>query len=710
MPSIENWLRSIGLSEYTEAFARHDISCDLLESLDDQALREMGVHSLGHRLRLLKAASATTEPGAIESESADSEPATDSERSGERRQLTVLFCDLVGFTDLAVRLDPEQLSEVIQRYEDACTVETTRYGGHLYQRLGDGIVAFFGYPLAHEDSAQLAIHAALAMADSVRAIRHAGIDGLSVRVGVATGWVVISSLESGAIGVPMNLAARLQSLASSGEVLITGEVRRMANGRFLYESLGKVDLKGIPMAIPVHRVLGVNPIRSRFAVANMEGVSPMVGREQDLGLLLNRWDLSREGEGQVVLLSGEMGIGKSRIASALREQVKALGGRTLGFQCSPCYVKRPYHACIDYLEKTLDLHGEQSVAAKLAKLQQFMVHGHGFCPEDVPYVATMLGLEAVGGSPEAVGSPRRWADETARVMVDLLEAAARKRPTLVLFEDAHWADQDTLEILDLLMERVRAFPILVLITHRSEFGFTWSRHDNVTALNLGNLTAGQVRTLVAKIAGPASLPPHLVDEVVARADGVPLYVEAMTHEALELKLSPDPWAQMDKNHSLKIPQSVRDALMARLDRHADSKSIAQLGALIGREFSFAALRRIASVSDAALMQSLDDLTRAGLLHKRGTAPYSTYRFKHALMRDAAFDGVLHTQRDILLSKLSASVPDVASETPGMQEKFSAVREPTTSLSQEAEAKVSNEPAYTVLQAVATCAEPRHCRD
>ncbi len=381
--------------------------------------------------------------------------------AGERRQLTVLFCDMVGFTEISSRVDLEILQQIIRRYEDTCAVCVTRYEGYVYQRLGDGIVAFFGYPLAHEGEAERAIHAGLAIISALAHVDIPAVGRLQVRIGIASGLVVVTSVEKGAVGETMNLASRLQTCAQPGSVVVSDTVRRLAGGTFDYEALGEQILKGIPQPTRVYRVRGVSQIESRFEAATVAGLTPMVGREHEISMLLERWQLAQDGEGQVVVLSGEPGIGKSRIMSGLLEKLDAARVQALRLQCSPYHINSAFYPTIDHLGRALKFGREESSTSKLDKLEALIVAHYALPLADLRFIAAVLSIPCEERYGKLTLTPQKHKDETLRTLVDLTEAAARKRPTVLLFEDAHWADPTSLEVLDQLIDRVRNIPLLI---------------------------------------------------------------------------------------------------------------------------------------------------------------------------------------------------------------------------------------------------------
>jgi class 3 adenylate cyclase/tetratricopeptide (TPR) repeat protein len=657
MSDVRKWLEDIGLEQYIEAFENNEIDMSLLPQVDDQVLKDIGVSVAGHRLRLRKAIEDL--PDSVkelpEQESEGGTPITSSASEGERRQLTVLFCDMVGFTELASRVDPEVLQAIVQSYEDICAAAISHYEGYVFQRLGDGVVAFFGYPLAHEGEAERAIRASLRIISALatREIPDAG--HLQVRIGIATGLVVVSTAEKGAVGETMNLASRLQAIAAPGTIVISERVRRLGGGAFEYEDLGQQKLKGISQPTRAFRVLGVSDAASRFEAATHEGLSPMVGREQEIGLLLERWQLAQDGEGQVVALSGEPGIGKSRVLRALWERLADRDVQAMRFQCSPYYVNSAFYPLIDNFERTLKFSRDESPESRLDKLETFVVGRYGRPIGDVRFIASMMSVpceERYGVLPM---TPHKQKDETMRSLVDLVQAAARLSPSVILFEDLHWADPTTLEALDLLIDRVRDFRLLIVLTHRPEFPQRWSHFGHVTSLNLAKLTRAQSGALISKIARGKPLPSDLSERIVDKTDGVPLYVEELTRAILEsgqLLEVGDHYEYTGTAGDIAIPTTLRDSLMARLDRLMPVKQVAQIGATIGREFSYELISAIAPMEQAQLDDSLARLTESGLALRRGTPPDATYTFKHALVQDAAYDSLLKRRRQELHGKIA----------------------------------------------------------
>jgi class 3 adenylate cyclase/tetratricopeptide (TPR) repeat protein len=660
MLTFFDWLKTAGLEQYTSVFVENEIDFDALRLLSDNDLQDLGL-SLGSRRKLLNAIAqlngAASSTFYIQDRAHSAKPAESSRTSGEgeRRQLTVLFCDLVGFTELANRVDPELLQRIIRSYEDTCALCISRYEGHIFQRLGDGIVAFFGYPHAHEDEAERAIRSALKIIDSLSNLDVPDVGHLAVRIGIATGVVVVSPGEKGAVGDTMNLAARLQGIAQPGSIVVSERVHRLAAGSFDFEGLSEQTLKGIEHPIRAYRILEVSQAASRFDAATQEELTPLVGREQEIGLLLERWALAQNGEGQVVLLSGEPGIGKSRMLSELRGRLESQGAQTLRFQCSPYHVNSAFWPSIDNIERALRFGRDETPESKLDKLEELIVTHYGRPLNDVRFIAEILSLPFEARYGALTLTPQKHKDETLRALVDMAEAAARKQLSVMLFEDVHWSDPTTLEVLDLLIDRVRTIPLLIVLTHRPEFQPEWTGHGHLMALNLSKLTRAQGTAMVYRLTGGKALPPDLLEQIVSKADGVPLFAEELTKSILEsgeLKDAGDHYDYAGSARSITIPATLRDSLMARLDRFTPVKEIAQIGAAIGREFSYELIAAVAPHVKAELNRALKQLTESGLAFRRGTPPEASYVFKHALVQDAAYDSLLKSRRHTLHARIA----------------------------------------------------------
>ncbi|MDM0106333.1 AAA family ATPase [Variovorax sp. J22R24] len=664
MNKVQDWLEKHRLTQLAEILEREQIDWDALLVLSAEDLKDLGL-PIGLRAKFSAALQSLREGASISNPLADTRPEAAGEVAGardegERRQLTALFCDMVGFTELANRLDPEVLQRIVRRYEQVCSVCIARYEGYVFQLLGDGIVAFFGYPLAHEGEAERAIRAGLEIIDSLSKLDIPDVGRLAVRIGIATGVVVVSSAGKVAVGEAMNLAARLQGLAEPGRVLVSDRVHRLARGSFDYEALGEQMLKGIAKPQHVYCVLGVSEVVSRFDAATQEGLTPLIGREQEIGLLLERWSLAQESEGQVVVLSGEPGIGKSRILNAFQERVESRGANALRFHCSPYYVNSAFWPTTTNFERALKFNRDEPPAVKLEKLEDLIVNVYGRPLADVGYIASMMSIPCDDRYGTSAVTSQKRKQEILRTLVDLTEATARRHPSVMLFEDVHWADPTSLEVLDLLIDRVRTIPLLIVLTHRPEFQSRWSEQGHVSALNLSKLSRAQGAALVSRLAGGKALPEALLEEILARTDGVPLFLEELTKaifESGELTEKVDHYAFRGAASGITIPATLRDSLMARLDRFNPVKDIAQIGAAIGRAFSYELIAAIAPMTQEQLDDSLAQLTDSGLASRRGIPPEATYTFKHALVQDVAYDSLLKSRRQELHAKIARAIEE-----------------------------------------------------
>jgi class 3 adenylate cyclase/predicted ATPase len=653
---IAAWLQRLGLERYEPAFREHEIDWEALPKLTADDLKDLGVVLGGHRRRLLDAIAA------LDTAEASPAPAPAAVVSGEaeRRQLSVMFCDLVGSTPLSTRYDPEDLREIVGAYH-RCVADTVgRFAGFVAKYMGDGVLVYFGYPEAHEDDAERAVRAGLAVIDAVGRLTTA--EPLNVRLGLASGLVVVGDLigagaaqERGVVGETPNLAARLQGLAQPGTLAIADGTRRQIGALFEIEDLGTQSLAGF--AVPQHawRVLGESGVVSRFEALRSEA-TPLVGREEELELLLRRWQQAKAGEGRVVLISGEPGIGKSRLTAALSERIASEPHTRLRYFCSPHHQDSALHPFITQLERAAGFARGDAVEEKLGKLRELLASG-ARSDDEIELLAELLSLPSTAAGLNL--SPQRKREMLFEALLHQLEALARTRPVVMIFEDAHWIDPTTRELLDLTIDRASRQPILLIVTFRPEFQQAWGGQPHVTVLALNRLGERDVTALVRGLAGNAPLGSEIVEEIVERTDGVPLFIEELTRAVLEradqdnrvaavLSASPLPAAA--------VPATLHASLLARLDRiGAAAREVAQIGAVLGREFSYELIQPVARRSDAELQAALARLTEARLLFCRGMPPHASYLFKHALVQDAAYGTLLRARRQELHARVAAAL-------------------------------------------------------
>jgi predicted ATPase/class 3 adenylate cyclase len=594
-----------------------------------------------------------------------SAPMTPSGPAAQRRQLTVLFCDLADSTRLAGQLDPEDLREVVLAYQATCVEVLQHFDGYVAQYLGDGLLVYFGYPQAHEDDAQRAVRAGLGILDAMRTLntrleRDQGIR-LAVRIGIHTGPVVVGTMGSGgrheqlALGETPNLAARLQSLATPGRLVLSEQTQRLVGKAFDYNAVTTHTLKGLADAVRVYWVRGASAAESRFEAATTTGLTPLVGRDGEIDLLLRRWEQAREDEGQVVLLAGEAGIGKSRITQALRQHLSDEPHLRLRAQCLPYYSNSAFYPFIAHLERAMACERDAPPAVQLDALEALLAQAGPSLEEVVPLVAALLSIPSGDRYAPLTLSPQRQKDQTIEALIDQVRGLARQQPVLYIFEDVHWIDPTSLEALARLIDRLQDMRVLLVITARPEFTPPWGSFTHVTTYTLNRLSRRQVVTMVQQLTGGRSLPQEVLDQIIARTDGVPLFVEELTKTVLESGLLRD-----DGEHytlagplpALVIPDTLQGALLARLDRLGSVKEVAQLGAALGREFSYEILAAVSPWPDAELQAALHQLVQAELVFCRGQPPEAAYLFKHALVQDAAYASLLKSTRQQLHQRIA----------------------------------------------------------
>ena len=676
--NVAAWLDGLGLGAYAETFAEQAIESDTLPELTEQDLLDLGL-PLGHRKRLLRAIAELARPPAVDSiaaaEPAPVAPATARRTDAQRRQLTVMFVDLVGSTQHAAKLDPEDWRDVVGAYQDCCTRVIDRFEGHVAKFLGDGVLAYFGYPQAHEDDAERAIRAGLDLVDAVGRLNLSV--PLTARVGIATGEVVAGDLvgersaeEQAVVGDTPNRAARLQELAKPGTVVIGPHTRTLVGRLFDFADLGAHEVKGLRAPIEVSQVLGPSAFADRFAALRSGELSPMVGRDHEIALLLERWEQARHGEGHVVLLTGEPGIGKSRIVRSLRERLADRSHGLIRYQCRPYYRNSAFQPVIEELERSASIDRGDSADARLGKLRAHLATVGTAGETLVTPLAEMASISVGGRSSALKLSPHQRKARLLAALVGRIEHMALRQPLLVVVEDIHWIDPSSMEFLELLIDRIESLPVLVIVTSRPHGPELQAGGTRLTALTLSPLSRRQSAALVEHMATERSLPPEVADEIVTKTEGVPLFVEELTKAVMDsgvLAVEGDRYVLTGTLDGLAIPATLQDSLMARLDRLVAVKDVAEIGAVIGREFGYELLEAVAELPEEELHAALDQLADAGLVFRRGEPPTATYTFKHALVQETAYNALLRPRREEIHGRiartLASDFPDVMEANP-----------------------------------------------
>ena len=678
-------LQQRGRVTYRSLKRRFDLDDEYLEDLKRELIRAEGVAADedGDVLVWTGASpvssselqvSSSTQPLALSPPSPDASRTTPhvSRAEGERRQLTVMFIDLVGSTTLSRQLDPEDYHARVVAYQTACRQVIARYDGHIAQYLGDGVLVYFGYPTAHEEGTVRAVRSGLEIVAAVNQLAYT--PPLQVRIGIHTGPVVVDEIgarertERLALGETPNIAARVQGVAEPDTVVMSAATHRLVQGLFECQDLGPQMLKGISTPLSVYRVIEKSTAQSRFEVAVGIGLTPLVGREEELGLLQRRWTQAKEGAGQVVLLRGEPGIGKSRLVQALKEHIGQEESTRIEFRCSPYHQSSAFYPILEHLQRLLQFHREEAPQSKLAKLRQALSRYRFPQADTLPLLAALLSLPQPEDCAPLTLSPQRQKQKTQEALVAWIIEEAEKTAVYCAWEDLHWADPSTLEVLTLFLEQIPTMRLFAVLMFRPDFTPPWSSRSYLHQLSLNRLEHTQVEALVEKVTGGKALPSEVVQQIVAKTDGVPLFVEELTKTVLESGLLREEDGRYVGAYSgapippLAIPSTLQDSLMARLDRLAPVREIAQVGAVLGREFSYELLHVVSSVDEALLQQGLRRLVEAELIYQRGLPPQATYIFKHALVQDTAYQSLLKSRRQQLHQQIAHVLAERFPET------------------------------------------------
>lgn len=668
--TLEKWLTAVGLEKHLAVLRENEVDLDVVADLDGDDLKELGF-PLGDRKRFL-AAAARLSASPNERSSPEPEPGT----KGERRLLTVMFCDIAGSTQLAANLDPEDMGEVVAMCRSAAASAVERHGGTIAQFLGDGVLAYFGYPQASEHDAESAIRAGLEATVAIAGLNMPKATAVAARVGIATGEVVVGeqiglpeSAERLAIGTTPNLAARLQSVAAPSEVVVAAETQRHVGRMFEYRELGALTLRNIETPVEAFVVLGELTAVTRFEARQTKGLTPLIGREEEADLLLRRWTSAKSGAGRVVLLSGEAGIGKSRLVQWLLDTLEGEHHASMRLFGSPHHTRSSLKPAISQLEAAAGFERGDSSAVELEKLETLLRRDEGVTDTDIALLADLLSVRTDGRFPALDADAHQKREMTLACLIDQTRRVAERKPTVLIVEDAHWMDPTSLDLLDRLVELAPNWPLLMVVTARPPFTLPWVGAPHVRSVDLSRLGGAEVVQLVARVAAqPVSA--EVCDLINARADGIPLFVEEVTNALLESgSLGEEAGALVLGGGlpELAIPSTLRATLVARLDRLGDARGVAQIGAAVGRDFAFDMIAALVPTRQDALEAALIRLLDAGLLTRRGAIPAAVFSFKHALVQDAAYSTLLHRQRRELHARIAALLveryPDLAQEQP-----------------------------------------------
>ena len=678
MDDIAVWLSSLGLEKYARVFEENEITHAALPELTEVDLKEMGL-PIGPRRIVLKAArELVAESGLNLVTSAGTSgavPSTAPHHEAERRQISILFCDLVDSTVLATKLDPEDLRTLLSAYLKPVATTVERFGGYVAQYLGDGVMAYFGWPTAHEDDAVRAVRAAI---DIVKAVPLVDTeDPLQVRIGIATGSVVIGEAEPDdaaapklAIGETPNIAARVQGLAKANQIVIADSTRRLTAGSFTYENLGGQQLKGVIDPVQVWRVTGLALTAGRFEATRGFHLTPLVGRDEEIDLIIRHWNMVKEEGGQVLLVSGEPGIGKSRITQEVLRRVAGEPHTRLRYQCSPYFMNSALYPISEQIERVAEITGRDTAETKLQKLEKLIAQAVEDVRPVVPMFAALLSIELSNRYPALELTPEQQKELTFEALVNQALGLATKRPVLMILEDAQWIDPTTQEAFDLLIPRIADHRVLLIITHRPEFQPSWTGLDHVVPITLTRLGRLQVTTMIKRLTSGVPISNEIISQIVAKTDGIPLFVEELTRGVIDAGVLDEHGAGIDLGDprgTASIPETLRDSLMARLDLAPQGRRVAQTAAVIGRDFSYDLLQRVLSINDSELRSSLSHLEESRIVQKIDNRLPTRYAFWHALLRDVAYESLLKTISRQIHAKVAETMkndfPDIAANRP-----------------------------------------------
>lgn len=655
---LEDWLSKNALSEYLPLFRQHEIILSDLPLLSDDDIAELGL-PLGPRKRLIAAIASLRETSTHDDPLAEScEDEIQAQGTAERRQLTVMFCDLVGSTELSVRLDPEELSEITRAYQERCKAVIDKYDGYVARYMGDGVLVYFGYPRAHEDDAIRSVHAGFEICAGVGgSVGDTGAQPdveLHVRVGIATGPVVVggtvgegASRESTASGETPNLAARLQAIAGPDQVIVDASTQALTESMFRFEARGDQQLKGFGQAVQAWRVVEKRRSGKLRPDADDLDLAGMVGRTEELALLLRRWEDTSEKEGQVVLITGEPGIGKSRIIKGLQEKLSAEQCDLVSFSCSPYQRSASLWPFVTDLERKTAIPPRSDVSVRREQLRALVSTFATDVREAMSAFASLLSIDIGDEFQVSALSAQEKRDLTLRLLVEQIVGLNREIPVVVFFEDAHWSDPTSLDLLERLIQRIMTLPVLLIVTARPEFTPGWQDFSHFTGLTLNKMSRREVRSLATKVAGNKKLPDEVVSEILQRTDGVPLYVEELTKLILEsghLSEEDDTFTLRAPLPDLEIPVSLKASLMARLDRTGTARETAQIASVIGRHFGFRLLSGVSPQGPETVSENVQRLIDSGMIFLEDSVDDLQYSFKHALIRDVAYESLLRSRR------------------------------------------------------------------